>query len=230
MAFRRNPLLPPLTILTLDGGAASGKSSVSSRLAVRLGVPYISTGLFYRAVTVAALEQHLDLSDETMMAALLEQHTLTLELLGGENQVFWDSLDLTAKLHTSEVDAHVSEVSRHPAVREWVKNTLRTLEPPFVAEGRDMGRIVFPDARFKFYLTASPRVRAERRAGERPEDVAQIEAALLERDLLDAEQSKAASDATLIDTSALSLEQVVDFMVSEIEKTALKLERKQEQA
>ena len=230
MAFRRNPPLPPLTVITLDGGAASGKSSISSRLAARLGIPYISTGLFYRAVTVAALEQHLNLSDETMMSALLERHTLTLELLGGENQVFWDSLDLTAKLHTSEVDAHVSEVSRHPAVREWVKNTLRTLEPPFVAEGRDMGRIVFPDARFKFYLTASPRVRAERRAGERPEDVAQIEAALLERDLLDAEQSKAASDATLIDTSALSLEQVVDFMVSEIEKTALKLERKQEQA
>ena len=221
MAFRRNPPLPPLTIITLDGGAASGKSSVSSRLAVRLGVPYISTGLFYRAVTVAALEQHLNLSDETMMAALLEQHTLTLEPRGNDNRVCWDGIDITTKLHTSEVDTNVSEVSKHPAVREWVKNTLRTLEPPFVAEGRDMGRIVFPEARFKFYLVASPRVRAERRAGERPEDVAQIEAALLERDLLDAEQSKAASDATQIDTSALGLEQVVEHIVSQIEKTAL---------
>jgi CMP/dCMP kinase len=218
MAFRRNPSLPPSSVITLDGGAASGKSSVSSRLAARLGVPYISTGLFYRAVTAAALEQHLNLSDEAVMAALLEQHTLTLELLGGENQVLWDDLDLTAKLHTSEIDAHVSEVSKHPAVREWVKKTLRTLEPPFVAEGRDMGRVVFPEARFKFYLVASPRVRAQRRAGERPEDVAQIEAALLERDLLDTEQSRAADDATQIDTSSLTLEQVVEHIVSEIEK------------
>jgi len=217
MAFGRSSPLPPLSVITLDGGAASGKSSVSSLLAERLAIPFISTGLFYRAVTVAALEQGLDLSNGVAMAQLLENHTLSLDYREGHNRVCWDTEDITAKLHTSEVDASVSEVSRHPAVRQWVKATLRTLEPPFVAEGRDMGRVVFPAAPFKFYLMASPRVRAIRRAGERPEDVAQIEASLLERDLLDAEQSKPAEDATVVDTSNLTLEQVVEHLVGQIE-------------
>jgi len=219
MAFGRSSLLPPSSVITLDGGAASGKSSVSNLLAERLGIPFISTGLFYRAVTVAALERGLELSDGGAVAQLLEHHSLHLEYREGQNQVCWDTEDITPRLHTSEVDAHVSGVSRHPAVREWVKRTLRTLEPPFVAEGRDMGRVVFPHARFKFYLMASPRVRAQRRAGERPEDVAQIEASLLERDLLDAEQSRPAADATVLDTSDLTLEQVVERLVGLIERS-----------
>jgi len=219
MVFGRSSLLPPSSVITLDGGAASGKSSVSSLLAARLGIPFISTGLFYRAVTVAALERGFDLSDGEVVAQLLEHHSLSLEYREGFNRVCWDAQDITAQLHTSQVDAYVSEVSRHPAVREWVKRTLRTLEPPFVAEGRDMGRVVFPAARFKFYLKASPRVRAQRRAGERLEDVAQIEASLLERDLLDAEQSKPAQDATVLDTSHLTLEQVVEHLVGQIERS-----------
>ncbi len=219
MAFGRSSPLPPSSVITLDGGAASGKSSVSSLLAERLAIPFISTGLFYRAVTVAALEEGLDLTNGAAVAQLLEHHTLSLDYLEGQNRVCWDAEDITTRLHTSEVDAQVSEVSRHPAVRQWVKATLRTLEPPFVAEGRDMGRVVFPAALFKFYLIASPHVRAQRRAGERPEDVAQIEASLLERDLLDAEQSRPAEDATVVDTSNLTLEQVVEHLVGHIERS-----------
>lgn len=219
MAFGRSSPLPPSSVITLDGGAASGKSSVSSLLAERLGIPFISTGLFYRAVTVAALEGGFSLSNDRAVAQLLEHHTLRLEYHEGQNQVYWDAQDITAQLHTSEVDAQVSQVSRQPAVREWVKQTLRTLEPPFVAEGRDMGRVVFPAARFKFYLIATSRVRALRRAGERPEDVSQIEASLLGRDLLDAEQSQPAPDATVLDTSHLTLEQVVEHLVNHIERS-----------
>ncbi|WP_278913292.1 (d)CMP kinase [Deinococcus wulumuqiensis] len=196
-------------IVTIDGVAASGKSSVSSGVARALGIPYVSSGLLYRAATLLGLEARLDLGEAAPLLAHLHTLALRLEPLAEGNRIWQGERDLTPQLHQSAVDAGVSAVAAHPELRAWVDEQLRRLPPPFVAEGRDMGTNVFPQAGAKFYLTASPRIRAERRAAERPEDVDAIEAALVERDARDRVQSAPAPDARVIDTGPLSLEEVI---------------------
>ncbi len=200
--------------MTIDGVAASGKSSVASGVARALGVPYVSSGLLYRAATLLALEAGLNPEDAPALLAQLEANPLRLEPLAEGNRVWLEERDLTDDLHSSRVDAGVSAVARLSQVREWVNAQLRALPDPFVAEGRDMGTNVFPHADAKFYLTASPRVRAQRRARERAEDVPAIEAALVERDRRDAGQSAPAPDARVIDTSVLSLEGVIGAVLA----------------
>lgn len=203
-------------IVTIDGVAASGKSSVSGGVARALGVPYVSSGLLYRAATLLALEAGLDLGEPGLLLTHLRPLPLRLEPLAEGNRVWNGERELSAELHQSAVDAGVSRVAAHPEVRAWVDERLRALTPPFVAEGRDMGTNVFPQAQAKFYLTASPRVRAERRAAERPEDRAEIEAALIRRDALDRAQSAPAPDAQVIDTGDLTLEGVIDEILSRL--------------
>ncbi|WP_161883072.1 (d)CMP kinase [Deinococcus alpinitundrae] len=203
-------------IVTIDGVAASGKSSVASGVARHLGIPYVSSGLLYRAATLLALEAGTDLSDAPALLALLGAAPLRLEPLPEGNRVVLTSTaalhperDLTADAHTSAVDAGVSAVAQLPEVREWVNAQLRALTPPFVAEGRDMGTAVFPQAQAKFFLMASPRVRALRRVKERPGDLAEVEAALVARDAKDKAQSAPAADAQIIDTGTLDLAGVI---------------------
>ncbi|MFC4638787.1 (d)CMP kinase [Deinococcus hohokamensis] len=201
-------------IVTIDGVAASGKSSVASGVARALGVPYVSSGLLYRAATLLGQEAGLDLTDAAELLLHLRSRPLRLEPLAGGNRVWQGDRDLTPDLHASGVDSGVSVVAAHPDVRAWVDGQLRALTAPFVAEGRDMGTNVFPEAPAKFYLTASPRVRAERRARERPEDVEAIEAALSRRDALDMAQSAPAPDAQIIDTGPLTLDGVIGVILA----------------
>ncbi|EYB67378.1 cytidylate kinase [Deinococcus phoenicis] len=201
-------------IVTIDGVAASGKSSVASGVARALGVPYVSSGLLYRTATLLGLEAGLHLSDAASLLACLEKRPLRLEALAEGNRVWLGDRELTGDLHSSRVDQGVSVVAALPEVRAWVDAQLRALPEPFVAEGRDMGTNVFPHADAKFYLTASPRVRAERRAQERPEDVPAIEAALVERDRRDTVQSAPAPDARVIDTGPLTLDGVVGTVLA----------------
>ncbi|MBZ9750024.1 (d)CMP kinase [Deinococcus sp. HMF7604] len=201
-------------IVTIDGVAASGKSSVSAGVAQALGVPYVSSGLLYRAATLLGLEAGTDLGDAAALLACLEAAPPRLEPLASGNRVWQGGRDLTPDLHSSRVDSGVSVVAALPGVRAWVDAQLRALPQPFVAEGRDMGTAVFPQAGAKFYLTASPRVRAERRASERPEEVDAIEAALVERDRLDTLQSVPAEDAQVIDTGGLSLQGVINTILN----------------
>lgn len=206
-------------IVTIDGVAASGKSSVSGGVARALGVPYVSSGLLYRAATLLALETlpreaGLDLHAppaelERALLELLSRRPVRLEPLADGNRVWQEEQELTGDLHSTRVDKGVSVVAALPGVREWVDAQLRALPDPFVAEGRDMGTNVFPQAGAKFYLTASPRVRAERRARERPDDIPAIEAALIRRDELDRVQSAPAPDARIIDTGPLDLAGVI---------------------
>ena len=200
--------------MTIDGVAASGKSSVASGVAQALGIPYVSSGLLYRAATLLGLEAGLALEDAASLLAHLQANPLRLEPRAEGNRVWTGERELTAELHSSRVDAGVSRVAALPEVRAWVDAQLRALPEPFVAEGRDMGTNVFPHAGAKFYLTASPRVRAERRAKERPEDVPAIEAALTERDRLDTVQSAPAPDARVIDTGPLTLEEVIGVVLA----------------
>lgn len=201
-------------IVTIDGVAASGKSSVASGVARALGVPYVSSGLLYRAATLLGQEAGLDLHHAAGLLSHLHARPLRLEPLAAGNRIWQGTRELTADLHASGVDSGVSVVAAHPEVRAWVDQQLRALPAPFVAEGRDMGTNVFPQAPAKFYLTASPRVRAERRARQRPEDVAAIEAALTRRDALDTAQSAPAADAHVIDTGPLTLEGVIESILA----------------
>lgn len=197
------------TVITIDGPAASGKSTVAVRLAQELGVAYVSSGLLYRAATLLALEEGVDRQREDALLQLLRAHGITLRATPGANHVTIDGLDVTPKLATATVDEEVSGVARHPRVREWVTERLREVEGSFVIDGRDMGSVVFPDARVKFYLTADPEVRAKRRAGEREGDHKAVAEQLRRRDELDAKQLPPAEDALHMDTSDMSIEQVV---------------------
>jgi len=196
-------------IITIDGPGASGKSSVARRIAQALEIPYVSSGLLYRGAAYQVLRYGVDPDDEEAIVRLLEEHPIRLEPDTSGNHVYAGGEDLTSQLHTAAVDAVVSAVARHPRVRAYVNQRLREVPPPFVVEGRDMGTAVFPQASYKFYLTASPEVRARRRAKERPESVAEIEKMLRLRDERDAKQSVPAEDAQIIDTSELTLDQVV---------------------
>ncbi len=206
-------------IVTIDGVAASGKSSVAARVAAALGVPFLSSGLLYRAATHLAQEADLSLTDEAPLLAHLNTHPVTLHPQVGGNEAWQGERDLTPHLHTAQVDAGVSPVALLPGVRAWVNAQLRQAAPPFVAEGRDMGTAVFPHATAKFFLTADPTVRARRRAAERPQDVAAIEAALRARDAHDAAQSVPAEDAELLDTSHLNLDEVVNHILAAVRRT-----------
>jgi len=208
-------------VITIDGLAASGKSSAAKGLAQKLGIAYVSSGLLYRAATWLALHTDVDVTDEEALFAILSAHSLTLTpyhdrdnrvsvALAGETK------DISSELETSTIDAAVSHVAKHPRVREWVDTRLRELCCQFVIDGRDMGLVVFPQAHAKFYLQASAEVRAKRRLSDRNEDFNAAVHAINERDRRDAKQSKPARDAIHIDTDDMTLEQVIATMLEHI--------------
>ena len=199
-------------VITLDGPAASGKSSVARLVAEALGVPYVSSGLLYRAATYLAQANEVPLTAEGALMGLLAGVQVGLETrVGLPNRIrLGGELLGEGLLHSDRVDAGVSVVARHPQVRAWVDARLRELTGTFVVEGRDMGTAVFPGAAHKFYLDAPAEVRAARRTGERHADLGAVAAALRRRDALDAAQLRPAADARHINTGALPLAGVVD--------------------
>ncbi len=201
---------PGRDVITLDGPAASGKSSAARLVAGRLGIPFVSSGLLYRVATYLVEALHGDPDDEEAVLRILTERRVRLVPSLAGDRVLVDGRDVTASLHTDAVDAVVSAVARHPRVRDWVRNRLREIPGSFVIDGRDMGTAVFPDARHKFYLTAPAEVRARRRVGERAADLASVADAIRRRDRLDAAQSVPAEDAVHVETGELTLEQVVD--------------------
>lgn len=200
---------PHAGIITFDGPAASGKSSVAQRVARRLAIPFVSSGLLYRAATHTVSVAGVDMGHEGAVLRELARHDVVLEPDPDGNRIVVDGADVSGALHTDAVDAGVSQVAAHPGVREWVSRQLRRVAPPFAIDGRDMGSVVFPHATHKFYLTASPHERARRRVGERAADLAAVEAAIARRDRLDARQLAPAPDACHVDTDGLDLDEVV---------------------
>jgi cytidylate kinase len=196
-------------IVAIDGPAGAGKSTVAQRLAERLGLRYLDTGAMYRGLTWLALERGLDLEDEGALAALAEENPVTFEgvrvLAGGE--------DVTASIRTPEVDRIVSTVARHSEVRRIMRARQRELAEAGAAviEGRDIGTVVCPDADVKVYLVAEAGERARRRTADRPEIGAEALATDLRlRDTRDAAQMQPAPDAETIDTTDLTVEEVVE--------------------
>jgi cytidylate kinase/pantoate ligase/cytidylate kinase len=204
-------------IVTIDGPAGAGKSTIARGVARRLGFHFLDTGAMYRAVALAALRRGLDWEAPEKLVDLARQ--IRLEV--GQDRVAIDGQDVTAAIRTSEVTAITHYAAGNPGVREILVELQRRVagEDDLVTEGRDQGTIVFPHAECKIYLTASPQERARRRAHEltergEPTSVEDVLRDQTQRDTSDASRPVgpmvAASDAVEVCTDGLSPEQVLD--------------------
>ena len=210
-------------IVTIDGGVASGKSAVGKRVAERLGLPFIDSGLMYRAITRMATQQGIDpQEDSDAVTRLAEGHLIRVE---GE-RVWADGVELTDGIYDTDYADALPVVSAIPAVRQaLVAQQRRMGEYGVVMAGRDIGTVVFPDADHKFFLIASLDEKVRRRAaqyerrGERVDDEAMRKEVEL-RDRVDSERPvaplKPAHDAVIIDTDNLELDEVVDRILHDV--------------
>jgi CMP/dCMP kinase len=204
-------------IVAIDGPAGAGKSTIARRVAGRLGFVYINTGAMYRAVALWALRNRTDLNDMYRLQKLAEE--AKIEFAAGDGRVLLNGEDVSASIYSAEVTAAASRVSAVPGVRRALIPLQRSIAATtsVVMEGRDIGSVIFPEAQIKIFLDAKPEERARRRALELQDrgeqtGVGRVEAALRERDRRDRERPEAplvqAPDAVLLDTTALSPEQV----------------------
>ena len=206
-----------MKVIAIDGPAGSGKSTVAQALAARLNLHYLDTGAMYRAVAFAVIHQQIDILDVEKVI----QTAKSLDLQLTQESCVVNGIEATEEIRGQEVTLLVSQVAAVPEVRaEMVKRQRTWAEERNggVMEGRDIGSVVFPDASLKIYLTASEEVRAQRRAAEIEEgDVASIAADIERRDTVDTQRSASplmeAEDAIVVDTSEMTLEQVVDHVI-----------------
>jgi cytidylate kinase len=199
-------------VIAIDGPAGAGKSTIARALAKRLGLTYLDSGAMYRCVALAASRTGLDLDDGEALARLA--HGLRIEFAG--SRVRLDDVDVTEAIREPEISAAASRVSVHPGVREAMVERQRSLMAvgDHVAEGRDIGTVVRPEASLKVFLTASDGERARRRAAESGDPVGDVRDALAARDARDRGREhgalKAAPDAIEIDTTGLRVDGVVE--------------------
>jgi len=215
-------------IIAIDGPAGSGKSTVSRLLAARLGYLYLDTGAMYRAVALQAKRKNIDLKDTEKISRLCLDLDLHFRSLDGATRLFLGAEDISAAIRSPDMDMLSSVISTIKEVREAMTLLQRKMaeQRGVVAEGRDMGTVVFPDAECKFFIDADPEVRAGRRYRERlarGEKVSgqEVEKELRKRDDQDMTRALAplvpAKDAILLDTTNLTVEEVVETMVRTIE-------------
>lgn len=222
-------------VVAIDGPAGAGKSTVSKRLAAALGYRLLDTGALYRLIALLAKRTGVDWSDEAGLAEIAADVDVRFELDGDKNHVFVGDEDVSEAIRTPDISSGASQVSAHPAVRAGLLDLQRKLgtEGGVVVEGRDVGTVVFPAAEAKFFLTASPEIRAQRRYDELQAKGADVDFdALVEeirtRDERDSNRAvaplKQADDAVLVDSSNIDVDRVVAQMIDVVrarEKTGV---------
>ena len=220
-------------VITIDGPAASGKSTVARLLARKLGASFLDTGAMYRAVTLAAMQAGVDLTDQRKLLDVTEKTEFQFSVEEGEMTVKIDGLDVTGQIRTQQVTANARHIASAPKVREKLVQMQRQFaagRQRIVTEGRDQGTVAFGDADMKFYLTADAAERARRRQAELrlkggDESIEQIQKAIEDRDKSDENRTvgplKPAIDAIVIDTTNLSIEQVVEKLLGCVKEKCL---------
>jgi len=231
-------------IITIDGPAGAGKSTVAAKVAEKLRIAYLDTGAMYRAVTLAALEQAIPLDDQAALTEMVRQCQVELTWQCGQTRVLLDGREVTEAIREPKVTDQAHKLAKLPGVRQQLvarQQRIAGQVGSLVTEGRDQGTVVFPEAKFKFYLDATPQCRARRRLeqlqqqkqqtqgarGEAPgcreeNDISyeQILAAQQLRDRRDATRQagplKAPADAIVIDTTGMSVDQVVESLIHKI--------------
>ena len=217
-------------IIAIDGPAGSGKSTVARLVAKRLGYFYIDTGAMYRALTLKAIKKNIDFKDENFLSALAAESCIELKRQkDGSLKVFLDNKDVTGRIREPDVNANISALSRLKEVRKSMVLRQRALarKGKVVLEGRDIGTVVFPRARYKFYLDAEFKTRVNRRHKEfliQNKNISRLKvrADLLRRDRSDKLRKvaplKKATDAKYIDTTGLNIDEVVEKIISYISR------------
>ena len=217
-------------VITIDGAAGVGKTSTAKELAKRLGYQYFDTGAMYRAVTLFFIRENVDLSSKSEVVKSLDSIKLNIDFSSeSEMQIFLDEDDISLKIRSQEVTSKVSAVSALKDVREMMVNIQRsfTANGNFVVEGRDIGTVVFPDAKYKFYLQADYDIRAERRLADfeklnEAKNINEIKEDLKKRDKYDSSRKlsplKKPDNAIIIDTTLCTFEEQVDKILKYIEK------------
>ena len=217
-------------VITIDGAAGVGKTSTAKELAKRLGYQYFDTGAMYRAVTLFFIRENVDLSSRSEVVKSLDSIKLNIDFSSeSEMQIFLDEDDISLKIRSQEVTSKVSAVSALKDVREMMVKIQRsfTANGNFVVEGRDIGTVVFPDAKYKFYLQADYDIRAERRLADfeklnEAKNINEIKEDLEKRDKYDSSRKlsplKKPDNAIIIDTTLCTFEEQVDKILKYIEK------------
>jgi cytidylate kinase len=202
-------------VVAIDGPAGAGKSTLARSLAASLELPYLNTGAMYRSLAWEALRRSVDVHDGSALAALARE--LRFELAGSPAGLLVDGRHPGDDLATPEVESVVSQVARHPQVREVLRAEQRRLGASgAVVEGRDIGTVVFPDANLKVFLRADPAERASRRQAERQDGGPELAQALARRDALDARTNPLvpAPDARVVDTTGREPEEVLEEVLA----------------
>ncbi|MFD8819383.1 (d)CMP kinase [Streptomyces sp. NPDC059627] len=214
-------------IVAIDGPSGTGKSSTSKAVAEQLGLSYLDTGAQYRAITWWMVNSGIDLTDPTAIAAVAGKPEIVSGTDPVKPTITVDGVDVSGPIRTEEVTSKVSAVSAVPEVRTRISELQRSLARAaadgIVVEGRDIGTTVLPDADLKVFLTASPEARAARRSGElKGADVNATREALVKRDAADSTRKTSplakAGDAVEVDTTELTLAQVIECVVTLVEE------------
>ncbi len=214
-------------VITIDGPGGSGKGSLALRIASVQGFNLLDSGAIYRLAALKAIQAGVDLSDESEVLSSLREFQIHFQ--NGEDLTipFMDGLDVSSQIRLETTGNAASIVARYPSVRaRLLERQRQCFQPPgLVADGRDMGTVVFPNARFKFFLYASVEIRAQRRYNQLismgiSANIAQLQADISERDERDRNRSESplvpAPDALVVDSSLLDLDQVTELMMSHI--------------
>ncbi|RSS84526.1 (d)CMP kinase [Streptomyces sp. WAC05292] len=221
---------PSAVIVAIDGPSGTGKSSTSKAVAAKLGLRYLDTGAQYRAITWWMITNGIDTDDADAVALAAGKPAIVSGTDPAAPTITVDGVDASGPIRTCEVTSKVSAVSAVPEVRALITDLQRSIaagaEGGIVVEGRDIGTTVLPDADLKVFLTASPEARAARRSGElrgkEAADVAATREALIKRDAADSGRKTSplakAGDAVEVDTTELTLEQVIECVVTLVEE------------